>query len=96
MTGITDLWAFGLVTLVWFVYAAYVIREIRVSGQYEDKQLKLQTLLAFAIPILGALFVHFMFLATQSKEPKPDRHHVRQEHEADGPLFGRNKQTEDE
>jgi hypothetical protein len=64
---------------VWLVYAGYVVSLIRKSGQYEQQQLLFQTTLAFLLPIVGALLVHFMYLATQSKEPKPDRRHVREE-----------------
>jgi hypothetical protein len=77
--------------LVWLVYAGYVVSLIRKSGQYEQQQLLLQTTLAFVLPIVGALLVHFMYLATQSKEPKPDRHHTRQEGEVDGALNGRQR-----
>jgi hypothetical protein len=81
---------------VWLAYAKYVVTLIRNSDQYENTQLKSQTILAFLLPFLGAMFVHFMFLATRAKEPKADRHHTRQENEVDGALFGRNKQADDE
>lgn len=96
MNGTTDSWALALAILVWIAYAIYVTRQIRESGQYEDAQLKLQTVLAFAIPFLGALFVHFMFFATRAKEPARDRHHVREEHPIDGNLQGRGKDLSDE
>jgi hypothetical protein len=82
-----------LIAFVWFVYAGYVVSVIRKSGQYEPQQQLLQTALAFVLPIVGALLVHFMYLATQSKEPKPDRHHIREENVHDGVM--RNRQRED-
>jgi hypothetical protein len=96
MTGINDLWLLAAAVLIWLAYATYVVILIRNSGQYENAQLTSQTILAFLLPFLGAIFVHFMFLATRAKEPKADRHHTRQEHEVDGALFGRNKQADDE
>jgi hypothetical protein len=81
------------IALVWFAYAYYVSRLIRNSGQYERQQLLFQTALAILLPIVGALLVHFMFLATQSKEPKPDRHHIREEKVHDGAM--RNRQRDD-
>ncbi len=78
MNGITNLWPLAIATLIWIVYATYVARIIRNSGQYDAAQLKLQTVLAFAIPLLGAIIVHFMHLGTQAKEPNTDRHHAAQ------------------
>jgi hypothetical protein len=95
MNSITNHWALALAILLCVAYATYVITLIRSSGQYENPQLKLQTMIAVLLPFLGALFVHFMFLATRAKEPKADRHHTRQESEVDGALFGRNKQADD-
>jgi hypothetical protein len=82
-----------LIAFVWFVYAGYVVSVIRKSGQYEQQQQLLQTALAFVLPIVGALLVHFMYLANQSKEPKPDHHHIREENVHDGVM--RNRQRED-
>ncbi len=90
MTGVNYVWVF---VFLWFAYATYVAFLIRRSGQYEQRQLLFQSALAFVLPIVGALVVHFMYLAMQSKEPKPDRHHIREENVQDGAM--RNRQRED-
>ncbi len=83
MNDITNLPALAIAVVVWVVYAVYVVRLIRNSGHYEDAQLRLQTMIAFIVPFLGALFVHFMFLATRAKEPKADRKFDRSEYSYD-------------
>jgi hypothetical protein len=65
--------------LVWLLYAAFVIRLMYASGQYEERQLIMQSLLVLVLPVVGALFVHVMYLATRSNQPKPDRHHAEQD-----------------
>jgi hypothetical protein len=90
MMSVSYVWVF---LFLWFAYAIYVVSLIRRSGQYEQQQQLLQTALAFVLPIVGALLVHFMYLASQSKEAKPDRHHIREENVHDGVM--RNRQRED-
>ena len=70
---------YGLIASL--LYASFVVWLIWRSKEYTTRQLILQGGLALMVPFVGALLVHFMFLATQSKEPVADKNHIPRRHE---------------
>ena len=84
MTNTTAYLLLGLIA--WLAYASYVIRLVKKSGEYNVKQTNVQTMIALLVPIVGAGFVHFMYLAVRSKEPPEDRRSLRNDNELDGNL----------
>lgn len=76
----------GAVVAVSLLYAGYVIRLIRKSGQYEPDQLRHQALIALVFPLIGAGIVQFMFHAIRAKQSRVDRKFVASTTEPDSNL----------
>ena len=67
--------ALGLFTFAWLAYAAFVIRRVRASGQYDKKQLRNQTAVALLLPLFGVAIVHIMLHASRTHDSQLDKRH---------------------
>ena len=66
---------FVLLAMV-IVYSSFVLRRIRRSLHFTQKQKWLQALIVLAVPVFGAWFVHAMYRSDDELPLKVDRDHI--------------------